>query len=78
MLSQSSLDGEVISDHWIQIGSLDFAKTVRVIERDTLDWVDRLKREMIVVMKRMNGVREFFIFFFGIFQVGEECKRKRS
>ena len=75
MLSQSSLDGKVISDHWIQIGSPDFAKTVRVIERDTLDWVDRLKREMIVVMKRMKGVREiffFFFFFFEIFQISEE------
>ena len=78
MPSQSSLDGSAIPDHWIRIRSPDLAKTVGVIERETLDWVDGLKREMIVVMKRMNGVREFFIFFFGIFQVGEECKRKRS
>ena len=64
MPSQSSLDGSAIPDHWIRIGSPDLAKTVGVIERETLDWVDGLKREMIVVMKRMNGVREFFIFFF--------------
>ena len=72
MPSQSSLDGEAIPDHWIQTGSPDLAKTVGVIERETLDWVDGLKREMIAVMKRMKGVREFFSFFFGIFQVGEE------
>ena len=71
------MDGSAIPDHWIRIGSPDLAKTVGVRERETLDWVDGLKREMIVVMKRMNGVREFFIFL-GIFQVGEECKRKRS
>ena len=72
MSSQLSLDGEVIPDHWIWIRSPDLAKKVRVIERETLDWVDGLKREMIVVMKRMKGVREFFIFIFGIFQVSEE------
>ena len=72
MPSQSSLDGEAIPDHWIQTGSPDLAKTVGLIERETLDWVDGLKREMIAVMKRMKGVREFFSFFFGIFQVGEE------
>ena len=77
MPSQSSLDGSAIPDHWIRIGSPDLAKTVGVIERETLDWVDELKREMIVVMKRMNGVREFFIFL-GIFQVGEECKKKEK
>ena len=72
MPSQSRLDGEAIPDHWIQTGSPDLAKTVGLIERETLDWVDGLKREMIAVMKRMKGVREFFSFFFGIFQVGEE------
>ena len=77
MPSQSSLDGSAIPDHWIRIGSPDLAKTVGVRERETLDWVDELKREMIVVMKRMNGVREFFIFL-GIFQVGEECKKKEK
>ena len=77
MPSQSSLDGSAIPDHWIRIGSPDLAKTVGVIERETLDWVDELRREMIVVMKRMNGVREFFIFF-GVFQVGEECKKKEK
>ena len=71
------MDGSAIPDHWIRIGSPDLAKTVGVRERETLDWVDGLKREMIVVMKRMNGVREFFIFF-GVFQVGEECKKKEK
>ena len=41
------------------------AKMVGVIERETFDWVDGLKREMIV-MKRIKCVimfvREFFIF----------------
>ena len=74
MPSQSSLDGSAIPDHWIRIGSPDLAKTDGVIERETLEWVDGLKREMSVVMKRMKAVREFFIFFFffGIFQVGVE------
>ena len=79
MPSQSSLDGEAIPDHWIQTGSPDLAKTVGVIERETLDWVDGLKREMIAVMKRMK-VREFFIFlifYLGFFKSVKNEKKEK-
>ena len=67
------MDGEAIPDHWIRTRSPDLAKTVGVIERETLDWVDGLKREMIAVMKRMKvRILHFFNFLFGIFQVSED------